>query len=116
MKRLVALASLALAGFLTGCGPTPEEKALVTERVALREMQHDAIVSANKDCNALKQKLADFEKANKDRLEKFRTAWTALPEERRNKAQNAGPFSEKQVTDELIAVIVSCTPEKLPVP
>ena len=116
MNRLLALASLALAGFLTGCGPTPEEKALVTERVALLEMQHDAILSANKECNAVKQKLADFEKANKDRVEKFRTAWTGLPEDRRAKAQDAGPFPKKEISDERIAVIVYCAGVKLPVP
>jgi hypothetical protein len=116
MNRPLALASFALVGLLIGCGPSAEEKALVTERVALLEMQHDAIISANKECNAVKQKLADFEKANKERVDKFRTAWTALPEDRRTKAQDAGPFPKKEISDERIAVIVYCGGVKLPVP
>ena len=105
----------AVALLLVACGPTEEQKALKKERVELMAMQHAALTSGEKSCDAAQKRLDEFAAANKERLDKFNAAWDALDESKREKLLGIEPQSGEEVNNEIIKLIVSCPGIRRPV-
>jgi hypothetical protein len=116
MKRAscgVVVFALVVLG--SGCGPSAEETALKQERVDLQQMQHEALTSGPKECNAAQKRLDEFAAKNKERIDKFNAKWDALDPKKRDELISAKPQSSKEVNDELISLTISCGGIKRPV-
>ncbi len=116
MKHLACGAAFSLVvAMAAGCGPSAEETALKQERVDLLKMQHEALTSGEKECNAAQKRLDEFAKKNKERIDKFNAKWDGLDEKKRDQLISAQPQSSKEVNDELISLTISCGGIKRPV-
>lgn len=114
-RILAPLATLVVAAAaLAGCGPSKEDLDLARERVELYNLQHTYVEKADQDCGKVKEQMTAFAAEHKARLDKFNAAWTALPQERRDKARDGlGSGSKKEASDARISITVSCGPDVL---